>query len=38
MGRLLKKAGWSRQKPQAKERQQNPQAVAQWREQTLPAL
>lgn len=38
VGRLLKKAGWSRQKPQPKARQQNTQAVAQWREQTLPAL
>ena len=38
VGRLLKKAGWSRQKPQKKARQQDAQAVQQWREQTLPEL
>ncbi|WP_425290906.1 IS630 family transposase [Spirosoma linguale] len=36
IGRLLKKAGWSRQKPQKQARQQDPQAVQQWREQRLP--
>lgn len=38
IGRLLKKAGWSRQKPQKKARQQDAQAVQQWREQRLPEL
>ena len=38
VGRLLKKAGWSRQKPQKHARQQAPQAVQQWREQRLPEL
>lgn len=38
VGRLLKKVGWSRQKPQAKARQQDALAVAQWRQERLPAL
>lgn len=38
VGRLLKKAGWSRQKPQRKARQQNPDAVQQWRQERLPEL
>lgn len=38
VGRLLKKAGWSRQKPQKQARQQDPQAVQQWRQQRLPEL
>ncbi|MBC3788473.1 winged helix-turn-helix domain-containing protein [Spirosoma utsteinense] len=38
IGRILKKVGWSRQKPQRKASQQNLQAVAQWREERLPAL
>ncbi len=38
VGRLLKKAGWSRQKPQKKARQQDAQAVQQWQQQTLPEL
>lgn len=38
VGRLLKKVGWSRQKPQPKARQQDPQAVQQWRQDRLPAL
>ena len=38
VGRLLKKVGWTRQKPQAKARQQDPVALAQWREDRLPAL
>lgn len=38
VGRLLKKVGWSRQKPQAKARQQNTLAVAQWRQDRLPEL
>lgn len=38
VGRLLKKGGWTRQKPQAKARQQDPVALAQWREDRLPAL
>ena len=38
VGRLLKKVGWSRQKPQAKARQQDSRAVAQWRQERLPEL
>lgn len=38
VGRLLKKVGWSRQKPARQARQQDPQAVANWREERLPAL
>ena len=38
VGRLLKKAGWSRQKPQRKARQQDRLAVSQWQEETLPTL
>ena len=38
IGRLLKKAGWSRQKPTLQARQQDSQAVANWREERLPAL
>ncbi|MCC5610878.1 winged helix-turn-helix domain-containing protein [Nostoc sp. CHAB 5834] len=38
VGRLLKKIGWSRQKPQAKARQQDAGAVAQWRQDRLPEL
>lgn len=38
VGRLLKKMGWSRQKPQAKARQQDASLVAQWRQERLPEL
>ena len=38
VGRILKKIGWSRQKPQPKARQQDEKAVAQWREGHLPEL
>jgi len=38
IGRLLKKVGWSRQKPQPKARQQNPGRVQQWRNDRLPEL
>ncbi|MFC5413199.1 winged helix-turn-helix domain-containing protein [Larkinella bovis] len=38
VGRLLKKAGWSRQKPQAKARQQDGHAVAQWRQERVAEL
>jgi len=38
VGRLLKKVGWSRQKPQAKARQQDPGRVQQWRHERLPEL
>jgi transposase len=38
VGRLLKRVGWSRQKPQPKARQQDPTAVQQWRDDRLPAL
>jgi len=36
--RLLRRLGWTRQKPQKKATQQDKQAVAQWREQTWPQL
>ncbi|MFD2935464.1 helix-turn-helix domain-containing protein [Spirosoma flavum] len=38
VGRLLKKVGWTRQKPQPNARQQDPQRVKQWREERLPEL
>lgn len=38
IGRILKKVGWSRQLPQRQARQQDAQAVAQWREERLPEL
>lgn len=38
IGRLLKKMAWSRQKPQAKARQQDPMRVQQWRQERLPEL
>jgi transposase len=38
IGRILKKAGWTKQKPQVKARQQNAEAVKNWRENTLVAL
>ena len=38
VGRLLKKIGWTRQKPQPKARQQDPQRVEQWRDERLPEL
>lgn len=38
VGRILTKLSWSRQKPQRKASQQDPQAVAQWREERLPEL
>jgi len=38
VGRLLKKVGWSLQKPARKARQQNQQKVQQWREETVPDL
>ncbi len=38
IGRLLKKVGWSRQKPQPKARQQDPERVQQWRNERLPGL
>ncbi|GAB3264856.1 hypothetical protein GCM10027347_32230 [Larkinella harenae] len=38
VGRLLKKVEWTRQKPQPKARQQNPQRVEQWRNERLPEL
>ena len=36
VGRILKKVGWSLQKPARKARQQNEQKVEQWREETVP--
>ena len=38
IGRLLKKVEWTRQKPQAKARQQDPQRVQHWRAEHLPEL
>lgn len=38
VGRILKKLGWSLQRPAKKARQQNKQKVEQWREQTVPDL
>ncbi len=38
VGRILKKVGWSLQKPAKKARQQNQQKVQQWREQTVGDL
>jgi len=38
VGRILKKAGWSYQRPALKARQQSAPAVAQWRSQRLPDL
>ncbi len=38
VGRLLKKVGWTRQKPQTKARQQNAQRVEHWRSERLPEL
>ncbi len=38
VGRILKKVGWSLQKPARKARQQNKHRVQQWREETVPDL
>lgn len=38
VGRILKKAGWTLQKPQVKARQQNAEAVENWRQEKLPAI
>lgn len=38
VGRILKKLGWSLQKPVKKARQQNKQKVEQWREETVPNI
>lgn len=38
VGRILKKAGWSRQKPQVKARQQDPEKVKEWKGARLPDL
>lgn len=38
IGRLLKKVGWSRQKPARLARQQDSQAVVNWHQERLPAL
>ena len=37
-GRVLKSIGWTRQKPQKKDAQQDPARVAQWKAVDLPAL
>lgn len=36
--RILKKTGFTRQRPQTKDYRRNEQAVQQWKSQTLPAL
>ena len=38
VGRILKKLGWSLQKPVKKARQQNKQKVEQWRQETVPDI
>lgn len=38
VGRILKKAGWTKQKPQVKARQQQAEAVEKWHAQGLPAI
>jgi hypothetical protein len=38
VGRILRKLGWSLQKPSNKARQQSAQKVSRWREEVLPAL
>jgi transposase len=38
VGRILKKAGWTKQKPQVKARQQQAEAVEKWYTQGLPAI
>lgn len=38
VGRILKKLGWSLQKPAKRALQQNKQKVQQWREETVPEL
>lgn len=38
VGRILKKAGWTLQKPQVKARQQKPELVEDWRKERLPAI
>jgi transposase len=35
---VIKKVGWSRQKPQTKARQQNTQTVTHWQQERLPEL
>lgn len=37
-GRILKKVGWSKQRPQRKARQQRPQDVGQWKQEDLPEI
>lgn len=38
IGRILKKADWSKQKPQRKAKQQRAQEVEQWKQEGLPAI
>jgi transposase len=38
VGRLLRKIGWSRQKPVERASQQNEEEIARWREETWPEL
>jgi transposase len=38
VGRILKKAGWTKQKPQVKARQQNAESVKNWKEKRLPEI
>ena len=38
VGRLLRKIGWSRQKPIERASQRDKEAIARWREETWPVL
>lgn len=38
VGNILRKIGWSRQKPRTKASQRNEEAIAQWRDESWPAL
>jgi transposase len=38
IGRLLRDLGWSVQKPQEQATQRNDEAIAQWREESWPAI
>ncbi len=38
ISKLMKKIGFSLQKPKAKSYKQDPRSIAQWKDQTLPAL
>jgi transposase len=38
VGRLLAELGWTRQQPQVRPSQRDPQAIEQWRRETWPQL